>query len=174
MRKTLFHILTIIWMAMIPSSCITDDNEEPSTGIELKIGDKIPSFSITMNDGTTVTNQSLAGKVSMIVFFHTACKDCQKELPIIQEFHDNHPETPVICISRAEDKQSIAKYWKTNQLSLPYSAQEDREIFSLFAYQTIPRIYVIDTRSTIRKIFTDNPLAKYEDLETSVNDAREI
>lgn len=174
MRKALLYILTIIWMAMIPSSCITDDNDEPSNGIELKVGDELPTFSITMNDGTTVTNQSLSGQVSMIVFFHTACKDCQKELPIIQEFHNNHPETPVICISRAEDNQSITQYWVTNQLTLPYSAQKDRKIFNLFAKQTIPRIYVVDARGTIREIFTDNPLAKYEELVEAVKSAKEI
>ena len=51
---------------------------------------------------------------------------------------------------------------------MPYSAQQDRKIYQLFASHTIPRIYVVDEEGIIRAVFTDNPLASYEDLVQAV------
>ena len=171
MKKNLIHFL-ILAILCVNFSCTTEHEETSSDVIELRIGDHIPSFSITMNNGKTINHKSLIGQVSLIVFFHTGCKDCQKELPIIQRFYENHPNIPIVCISRAQDQTSIASYWQINQLTLPYSAQEGRNIFELFAYHTIPRIYIIDTEGIIRSIFTDNPLPKYEDLTEAVQKAQ--
>ena len=63
-------------------------------------------------------------------------------------------------------------YWsqklKCAQLSLPYSAQDDRTLYNQFARQGIPRIFIVDTTGIIRYIYTDNPLATLEDLERAV------
>jgi len=167
MKRTLAFFL-ILATFFINFSCITKDDDTPTNGIDLCIGDHIPPFSIIMNNGKIISNKSLEGEISIIVFFNTKCKDCQKELPVIQRFYENHPNIPIICISRAQDKKSIAFYWQANQLTLPYSAQENRDIFELFAYHTIPRIYIIDENGIIQYIFTDNPLAQYEDLTQTI------
>ena len=149
------------------SACITED-EEMDDGKNLVVGDRIPSFSIVMNDGSRVEDEDLLGKVSLIVFFNTACKDCQQELPVLQRFYEAFPQYPLLCISREESAVSIAHYWEQASFTMPYSVQEDRKIFQLFASQTIPRIYVVDEEGIIRMIFTDNPLASYDDLVKAV------
>ena len=140
------------------SACITED-EEMENGNNLEVGDRIPSFSVMMNDGSRVEDKDLLGKVSLIVFFNTACKDCQQEA---------YPQHPLVCISRKEDAASVSGYWQKQGLTMPYSAQQDRKIYQLFASHTIPRIYVVDEEGIIRAIFTDNPLASYEDLVQAV------
>ena len=44
-------------------------------------------------------------------------------------------------------------------------------VYHLFAKSGIPRIYVVDAELTIRSVFTDNPLAGYDELEAAINDA---
>ena len=161
---------TFLWMlgllVCLSTSCVTDGEEdEPSVGTDLVVGDPIPDFSVTMSDGRRIDDEALLGQVSLIVFFHTGCKDCQKELPVVQRFYDSYPQYPVVCVSRAETENSIAGYWKENGLTLPYSAQSDKTVFRLFATQSIPRVYVVDAEGIIRAIFTDNPLATFEQLE---------
>jgi len=151
-------------------ACSTNEEYAP-TGIELAVGDKIPSFSITMSTGKTVSDKDLSGHLSLIVFFNTGCKDCQKELPVIQRFYETYPKYPLICISRAEKASSIATYWKENHFTLPYSAQEDRTIYELFAQQGIPRIYIISPEGIILHIFTDNPLADFATISEVVLNA---
>ena len=71
MRKMLF-ILSLLSLLM--TSCIKEDQ----TGADLTVGDRIPEFSVMMNDGTEVTGKGLSQGKACIVFFTTKCPDCQK------------------------------------------------------------------------------------------------
>ena len=170
-RQTAYHSILLL-VSFLLVSCITEEEEIP-TGSELVVGDKIPSFSVTMNTGETISDKDLSGQLSLIVFFNTGCKDCQKELPVIQRFYDTYPEYPLICISRAETESSIAEYWKEHKFTLPYSAQRDKTIYEKFASQTIPRIYIVSPEGIILHIFTDNPLADFDTLAKAVQEAKE-
>ena len=154
--NSVFFIALCSCMAMV--SCISDGDDSDTGSIELVAGDKLPVFSVTMNDGRVVTHESLRGKVSFIVFFNTGC-------------NEHHPHMPLIAISRAEDAASVAGYWQEQHFTFPYAAQEDRTVYHLFAKSGIPRIYVVDAELTIRSVFTDNPLAGYDELEAAINDA---
>lgn len=164
-------IRTLKWMVFFLcislSACITED-EEMESGNNLEVGDRIPSFSVVMNDGSRVEDEDLLGEVSLIVFFNTACKDCQQELPVIQRFYEAFSQYPLLCISREEGEASVSAYWQKQEFTMPYSAQQDRRVYQLFASHTIPRIYVVDEEGIIRVVFTDNPLASYEDLVQAV------
>lgn len=151
------------------TSCIDDDAEEGN--IQLKAGDALPSFSIKMNDGQTVTNESLKGKPSVIVFFNTGCKDCQQELPVLQHVFEAYPQINWACISREEKEESIKTFWTEQGLTLPYSAQEDRVVYYLFAKSGIPQVFIVDRNAIIRRVFSDSPLATYDDLVKAIEAA---
>ena len=139
--------------------------------IEIKVGDNLPSFQVTMNNGDVISNETLQGNISVIVFFHTSCPDCQEILPIIQQLYDEYQskEVQFVLISRECDAEEIQTYWDSKGLSLPYSAQEDRTIFNLFASTRIPRIYIADKDSMVRYIFTDDPQnPTYDELKESL------
>ena len=170
-RQTAYHSILLL-VSFLLVSCITEEEEIP-TGSELVVGDKIPSFSVTMNTGETISDKDLTGQLSLIVFFNTGCKDCQKELPVIQRFYKTYLEYPLICISRAEAESSIAEYWKEHKFTLPYSAQRDKTIYEKFASHTIPRIYIVSPEGIILHIFTDNPLADFDTLVKAVQEAEE-
>ena len=105
----------------------------------------------------------------MIVFFHTGCPDCRKELPVLQKIYTDYSRRiRMVCISREESSAEIVRYWDENHLTLPYSAQENRTVYYQFAKSGIPRVYVIDKELVIRSVFTDNPLASYEDLAEAI------
>ena len=115
-------IRTLKWMVFFLcislSACITED-EEMESGNNLEVGDRIPSFSVVMNDGSRVEDKDLLGKVSLVVFFNTSCKDCQQELPVIQRFYEAFPQYPLLCISREEGEASVSAYWHRKPLLLP-------------------------------------------------------
>ena len=85
MNSILKHILWLLCFSL--SACILDD-DETGEGNNLVVGNRIPDFSVVMNDGSRVQDEDLLGKISLIVFFHTECKDCQQELPALQRFWD--------------------------------------------------------------------------------------
>ncbi|MBR2359188.1 MAG: TlpA family protein disulfide reductase [Bacteroidaceae bacterium] len=166
------HTRTVLWMLviflMIPCGCI---NEEHDDAVEVvRIGDKLPDFMALMNDSTTVTGEKLRESVSVVMFFHTSCPDCQQTLPHIQQLYNKYAPQGVAftLISRGEEDASIAAYWESNGLTLPYSPQTDWHVYELFAKQRIPRIYISNPKGVVQYIFTDNPAPSYKELDEAL------
>lgn len=163
-KRIAFNCLCLLVSSLLLVACINDKEEETGQ-VELQVGERLPDFSVRMHDGRQLTTADLRGKVSLIVFFHTDCKDCQQELPVIQRIYETYSDQiALLCISRAEKESEIQAYWKAHDLTLPYSAQDTREVYHLFAKSGIPRLYVVDKYLVIRAIFTDNPLADYAEI----------
>ena len=182
-------LVTVVLVFLIGCvSCIREEVGEhiPAESAHIGIVDKIftrvgasdnisvgeSTFMVEMNDGTILDRDSLRGKVSVLVFFHTSCSDCQRELPVVQQLYEvyaGNPRVRIACISREEPEKEILAYWKSNALTLPYSAQSDRKVYSLFSEEGVPLVYVSDTACNVRYLFTDNPIASFEDLYQAVS-----
>ena len=153
-------------MLSILTACI----KEKQTGADLKIGDILPDFEVVMNDGSVVTDEILEDKVSVVMFFHTTCPDCQQALPRMQQIYDEYTSKEVLftLISREQGKDDIESYFKENGLNMPFSAQNDRKVYEKFAKTRIPRIYINEKGGIIRYIFTDDPVPSYDELKSSI------
>lgn len=171
MKSGIMHckqLLTFALCAIMTNSCVTDD--EPAEWA-LGVGDSLPAFSVTLNDGKEVSDSSLKGKASVIVFFNTSCPDCRKELPVVQELWEHYKdndEVEIFAIAREEGAESISSYWEENGLTIPWSAQNDRTVYSLFASSVIPRIFVSDRNLVINAAYGDKFLPTFQDLIDSV------
>ena len=163
-------------------SCIRE--EVPAGENIVEPGDMLPDFSVVLNDGSELSTQSLKGKVAVLIFFHTECPDCQKELPVIQQLYEEYAaneevaiyaisRVAIYAISREEGEEEVADYWERNALTIPYSAQDDRRVYELFSTSGIPRVYVCRRDGTIVSMYSDNPIATYsqlsEDVENTLN-----
>lgn len=160
------RFLVILFLVNIISGCIKED----VTGADIKVGDMLPGFEVLMNDGSVANDAYLKGSVSIVMFFHTSCPDCQQALPRVQQIYDEYTSKGVktVLISREEGLDDISGYWSRNGLDLPYSAQNDRKVYELFASSRIPRIYISDENGTVRYIFTDDPVPSYDDLKSAL------
>lgn len=147
-------------------TCISEE-----TSSYVRVGDKLPAFSVTMNDGQIISNDSLKGSFSLVMFFHTTCSDCQQTLPYIQQAYESFPEVRFVLISRAETDDSLSAYWQHHQLTVPYSAQSDRQIYELFATSVVPRIYLCDPGTVVKKAYDDQVAVH---AETILDDLRQL
>ena len=122
-----------------------------------------------MNDGSLVSTASLEGSVSLVMFFNTGCPDCREELPAVQRIYDDFGScVRIVCISREEGRAGIESYWCENGLTLPYSAQEDRAVYELFAGSGVPRVYVSSPDLVVMKVYDDDPIAGYDELAADI------
>ena len=160
--------LTVPLALLTLVSCI---RESGTGGPELGPGDRLPEFYVTLQDGSALRTSDLSGEVSVIVFFNTGCPDCRKTLPLIQKLYDRYGNGTArfVCISREEGAGPVAEYWSANGYTIPYSAQDDRRIYNLFATFAVPRIYLSDSGGTIRYIYSDNPLPDFNGLESAIS-----
>lgn len=165
-RRRIQSLISFLITAAVVVSCIRDEAPE---GAELAVGDSLPDFSVTMSDGSSFSTSDLEGKVSLIMFFHTGCPDCRAELPVVQSIYEKYgQEIGICCISREEGAAEIEEYWQSAGLTLPWSAQEDRSIYSLFATYGVPRIYISDRNLTIYSVYDDDPLATRSQLAADI------
>lgn len=155
-----------IFCCVILLGCIKD---HPS-GCELQVGDCLPDFEVLMNDGSSVSSESLKGSVSIIMFFHSSCHDCQQTLPVMQAVYDEYSSKGVVflLISRSQNQTEIQSYFEQNALNMPFSGQEDRTVYEKFAQSGIPRIYISDINGIIQCRFTDSPIPTYEELCSAI------
>lgn len=147
----------MVFFSALFASCI---NQKEPEGADLQVGGKLPEFTIELNDGTQLSYNVLSTGSWLICFFNTSCPDCQRELPKLQELYNsqftnhnssNNKFVNIVCIAREQTEESIKRYWTENNLTLPYSAQEDRRIYNLFATRGIPQIYLIKDGIIIKK-----------------------
>lgn len=153
-------------VALLCVSCIKDKQ----TGADLMVGDRLPEFEVMLSDGTSVGTDLLSDGISCIMFYTTACPDCRETLPHMQRLYDEFAPKGVsfAVISREEGSASISGYWDSEGLTMPYSAQEDRKIYELFAKTRVPRVY-INKDGIIKAIFTDIPAnPTYEEMKAVI------
>lgn len=138
------------------AGCSLSDEEE--TTERIKVGDRVPLFTVQTVDSDdrigTFSTERLTGQ-TVIVFFNTTCGDCQRDLPLLNDYyllHRNDKGFQMVAISRGEGAGSVAAYWAANGLLIPYSAQDDRRIYSLFASSIIPRIYFCGANGVVTRI----------------------
>ncbi len=144
--------LTCIMLLMLLAGCVTED--VPDSGTTVAVGDTLPDFSVTLADGSQVSRAELRGQPSVIIFFNTSCEDCRRELPVIDQVCRRFSgEATFLAIAREESEESIERYWASEDITLPYSPQSGREVYSLFATSGIPQIFISDASLTIRAIF---------------------
>ena len=163
-------IMKNVWcilVVLLLSSCIREKN----AGGDLQVGDMLPDFEVVMNDGNIVSDDQLKEKVSVVMFFHTSCPDCQQALPRVQQIYDEYLSKGVFftLISREEVSDEIEAYFDEKGLEMPYSAQNDRSVYEMFAQTRIPRIYINEKGGIIRYIFTDDPVPSYDELKSALD-----
>lgn len=169
MRLNLSSVILSVLIFL--TSCVTE-NEPDNVG--LSAGDPLPRFSVTLDDGTVVSDASLKGKVAVIEFFNTSCQDCRRSFPVMQQLYERCRETDdvyVFAIARDEDLSSVAGYWHDNSLTLPFSPQPDRQVYNLFATVGIPRIFIADKAGIVTAAFAPEDEPSLQTLVEAVDAA---
>lgn len=112
-----------------------------------KIGDKVPAFKCTTLDGKTIDIQELKGKVILINFFATWCPPCNQELPVLQsdvwEKYKNNRKFVLLILGREHTEKELTEWVAKKGFVMPFAPDPKREIYSLFAKESIPRNVII-------------------------------
>ena len=181
MRKFLLWFLVALLMSACGGCSATDDKvdgDEVTDADSLVVGDQLPEFEVTMNDGSVVRTADLKGKPSVVVLFSVDCPDCRHELPEVQklwdmsrkgELTDDGKPLPIVLIARKNTVEDIEPFWKFSEFTMPYSPQPDRKVYSRFAPSRIPRIYISDASATIRVAYADTGMPTAETLAEDIS-----
>lgn len=147
------HLLFLSFVFILVS-CVKDGDSIPYEVINyVEVGDSVPEFTVSDEKGNTFNSSDFVGKRSLLILFASTCPDCQEVLPIIDrdvwaQIKDDS-DYQLITISRDESAQTVNKYWSKNNYTMPAYLDPGRNVFSLFANSTIPRLYIINEEGVI-------------------------
>lgn len=146
------RIVVFLAACLMLWGCVGDEPEaDAEAESRVKVGDPVPAFTVTLNDGTVFTSpDDLTGRETVLAFFTTTCPDCQAALPLWQKEYEAGRR--IVCISRAESAADVAAYWEANALTMPYAAVADRSVYNLFAKSLIPRTYTVSATGVVTAI----------------------
>lgn len=121
----------------------------------LKIGDKMPAFSVADQDGNIVTNESLMGKKSVIYFYpKDSTPGCTAEACNIRDNYQAFLAKGYTVIGVSKDSQKshknfIAKY----ELPFPLLSDVTTEMLQAFGAWGEKKLYGKTSMGTLRKTF---------------------
>lgn len=129
-------------MVLLAVSCISESSTD-----KIKAGDKMPEFSLSSDVYGHISSSDLEGKVTYLCFFATWCPPCQLELAAIQntllpEFQGEE-DFRLVVVGREHTDADLTEYNATRHFTFPLYPDPEREVYSLFATETIPRAYLV-------------------------------
>jgi peroxiredoxin len=137
------QILSVFALA----ASITIVSAQADTTTLTKIGQNAPAFTCKTVDGKSFDISKLKGKIVMINFFATWCGPCNMELPVLEKNvwtkYKGNKNFELIIIGREHSDKEVKDFVTKKSFSMPFAADPERKIYSLYATQFIPRNVII-------------------------------
>ncbi len=118
----------------------------------VKVGNQVPEFKLETSEAK-IDASSLKGKVVLVNFFATWCPPCVKELPHLEKEvwlpNKDNKDFVLLVVGREHSEEEIKAFADKRGLNLPFYPDPKREMFSMFAKQSIPRNYIIDREGKV-------------------------
>lgn len=174
MRNTriLFYLFTV---SLLLLSCIKDDADSEGMINYVSVNDHVPTFAVEDTAGNKFSSKQFVGKNSLLVFFGTYCPDCKKVLPVIEEVWTELKDDPryqLIAISRGEEENVVSEYWESNRFTMPFYLDPDKQVFSLFANNTIPRIYIVSPDNVVTWMSVESLELSAKELISKIKESK--
>lgn len=155
-----------VWLSLFALLTWTGWAQDDNADI-VKVGDRMPAFTIVSDDGTQLPSSAFNGKVILVNFFATWCPPCQKELASVQQtlwpkYKDNK-NFALLVIGREHTDADLKKYNDKKGFTFPLYPDKNRAIFGAFANNLIPRSYLIGKGGKViyaTKGYTDEEFAE--------------
>ena len=160
------NVLTFVFLLLLGllQACSEDDDKmaEPTVG-------GLMDFSFLTVDGDVISSESLSGQPYMLVVFNTGCKDCQKELPVVDKVYGAYRDRLQFhIVAYKEDRESVSGYWRDNDFTMPFVIPADPAVIRPLAPVGIPQIYVVSAEGQILATFNDRNMPDFNRLSEAV------
>ena len=137
------------------------------------VGESAPDFSITTENGRTLSTSNFGGKLLVLNFWATWCPPCVEETPSLSRFAQQMAPSGVVVLAVSVDKNEklyrdfLARF-KPQFLIARDAEQKINADYGTFKF---PETYVINTRGkVVRKFISDQPW----DSPNMINDIKSL
>lgn len=101
-------------------------------------------FSMESISGTTYTLSELRDQWVIINFWATWCIPCVKEMPVLQEIHDQYTDLTVLGINQRETKDEIQSFSKEHKINFPILVNPSDQVLVDYNVIGLPQTLVVN------------------------------
>ena len=125
--------------------------ERSNWGKRLEAGERVPQFSVRLDDGRMVSSRSLLGRRYLIAFFRPDCDFCKSELRWIARA--TPPDgMPVLFAVSSGSAAATARFWKEMSISLPTAVDPDRLVMKAFHVRSVPTLISVGRDGRVNQV----------------------
>ncbi len=132
-----------------PLGAVAGGNE----GTGIAIGKRAPNFSLTLDDGRSVTLHDLKGRPIMVNFWATWCGPCRIEMPEIVRTAQTTPDLVVLAVNVQEPLDLVQPFAQDFAMELPVVRDETGKVQDLYQIRGMPTTYFIDEKGIVRAVW---------------------
>jgi len=109
-------------------------------------GDSAPSFTVTTDDGRTLSPSNFGGKLLVVHFWATWCPPCVLETPSLNEFQKEYAKDGVVVLGISVDQNATAYRNFLQRMKISFATARDPEAKIASDYGTFqyPETYIIN------------------------------
>jgi len=136
--------LLFFLFSFVPITGLADDFKDFEV-IQPKQRVEAPAFTLPDLEGKSISLDSYSGKIILLHFWATWCKNCSKEMASLQKVQQEFKDFIVLTINidRNGDKELIRQFMEYHKSSLPVLLDTRNQVRKLYEITGVPTTYII-------------------------------
>jgi len=121
-------------------------------------------------DGQPMGRDELGGRVVVVNFWATWCKPCRKELPVLDQLHQEIAARGgmVLAVSIDRDRAKVDRFVKEQDLRLPVVHDGPEALAAQLDLPFLPATYVLDRNGRVVEAIGGGSMAELQALRSTV------
>jgi|SRR5579871_3763607 len=116
-------------------------------------GDSAPDFTITADNGRTVSVRNFGGKLLVLHFWASWCAPCVEETPSLSQFAQEYGPKGVVVLAVSVDRDQKAYERFLAQFHPAFLTARDFTVHEDYGTFIYPETYIIDTSGRVLRKF---------------------
>jgi thiol-disulfide isomerase/thioredoxin len=118
-------------------------------------GDPAPEFSITADNGRTVSLPSFGGKILVLNFWASWCPPCVQETPSLSQFATRYADKGVVVLAVSVDRDANAYQKFLNKYKPAFLTVREDKLHADYGTFMYPETYIIDAKGRVVEKFAE-------------------
>ena len=118
-------------------------------------GDVAPEFTITADNGRTVSVPNFGGKLLVLNFWATWCPPCVQETPSLSQFAEQYAAKGVVVLGVSVDKDEKAYHAFLQRFHPAFLTARENKVHEDYGTFMYPETYIIDPSGKVLQKFAE-------------------
>ncbi len=117
------------------------------------VNDRAPDFSVTTDNGRTISRSDFGGRLLVLNFWATWCPPCIEEMPSLDRLQQRFASSGLVVLGISVDRDGDAyrRFLERARVSFLTARDPEARISSRYGTFKFPETYLIDRRGRVRE-----------------------